>query len=158
MDVAEAPDGGTEFDFWIGEWDVQWESDGEGARGTNRVSRILDGRVILEEFDGRPGTPLRGMSVTTYDPVAGWVQTWVDSQGNHWHFAGGIEDGRMILRTSGFQDQRPVQLLMVWDDIRPDAMTWRWERSLYGGRGWETLWRLKYVRRHLGPPFQRRAG
>lgn len=38
---------GTELDFWLGEWDVTWE----GGHGTNRLSRILRDRVILEEFD-----------------------------------------------------------------------------------------------------------
>lgn len=129
MNIAGAPDGGNELDFWMGEWDVEWETDGERSRGTNRVSRILDQRVILEEFDGRPGTSLRGLSVTTHDPVAGWVQTC--------------------------QNERPVLLRMVWDDIRSDGLTWRWERSLDGGRGWETLWRLEYRRRRPGPSIAR---
>ena len=34
-----------QFDFWLGEWDVSW---GEGQGGTNRVDKILDGKVIRE--------------------------------------------------------------------------------------------------------------
>jgi hypothetical protein len=48
------------LDFWVGEWDGRWE----GGSGTNVISAAHDGTVILERFDGRPGTALRGISVS----------------------------------------------------------------------------------------------
>jgi hypothetical protein len=37
----------TQFDFWLGEWDCTWAEDGKGS---NRVERILDGKIIQENF------------------------------------------------------------------------------------------------------------
>ncbi|HXH98431.1 MAG TPA: hypothetical protein VNH40_14580, partial [Gaiellaceae bacterium] len=66
-----------EFDFWLGSWNVRWADD---AHGRNTVRKILDDRVVHEDFDGRPGTTLRGTSVSVFDESAGlWRQTWVDN-------------------------------------------------------------------------------
>ena len=55
-----------DLDFWVGEWDARWD----GGHGTNTVTSELDGAVILERFDGRPGTTLRGLSVSVFDARA----------------------------------------------------------------------------------------
>ncbi len=129
-----------DFDFWLGEWDVRWDED---RCGTNVVELTLDGRVVLEQFDGRPGTQLRGMSVSVYDDREDvWRQTWVDSEGNYLQFAGGFKDGVMDLR--GERDGYAVR--MQWRDIRHDALTWLWQRSL-DDESWVTSWELRYRRR-----------
>ena len=132
--------GADAFDFWLGRWKVRW---GEDAEGTNEIERILDGRVIEERFDGRPGTELRGQSVSVYDEDEGlWRQTWVDSQGGFLSFEGLFREGVMELR--GEDDGEPRR--MLWRDIERDSLTWLWERSGDGGATWETLWRLDYAR------------
>ena len=134
-----------QFDFWIGDWDVTW---GEGQRGRNRIEAILDGAVLLEQFDGSPGTQLRGMSVSVYRAQPGeWHQTWVDNQGSYWTFAGGYANGRMTLATDDVRDSRPVKLRMVWHNISAQALDWNWERSDDGGRTWHVIWQLHYTRR-----------
>jgi len=66
----------NQFDFWLGDWDVAWGDDG---KGTNRVERILDGKIIQEKFSA---PDLQGMSVSSYDPERNlWCQTWVDNNG-----------------------------------------------------------------------------
>lgn len=132
--------GDRDFDFWIGRWRVRW---GDGAEGTNVVSKIFDGRVIVEQFDGRPGIGLQGLSVSVYDATEGaWRQTWVDSDGNYIPFTGGMRGNAMDLR--GDRAGEPVR--MLWRDIRPDSLRWLWERSPNGGSSWETLWELRYER------------
>ena len=129
----------ADFDFWLGSWRVNW---GDDAWGTNQIRKILDDRVILEEFDGRPGTTLRGFSLSTYDAEAGlWHQTWVDDQGLHLQFEGGFAGAEMKLL--GEREGEPYR--MRWCEIRTDALTWLWERQTASGR-WETLWRLAYER------------
>lgn len=129
-----------EFDFWLGSWDVSWA---DGARGRNVVRKILSGRVVLEEFDGRPGTPLRGTSVSVFDHDAGvWRQTWVDNQGNYLDFAGSFRRGVMDLRRDGGR----FAYRMRWLDIERDSVTWLWERRAPDARRWTTLWRLAYAR------------
>ena len=131
----------TDFDFWLGDWNVSWNGDKEGS---NRVEKVLGGKVVLEQFDGRPGLDFQGMSVSTYvEQLDRWRQTWVDSEGTYMDFVGGRVDGTMDLRM-----QRGDQLYrMLWHDLEPDALTWNWERSDDDGATWELLWQLAYSRR-----------
>lgn len=138
-----------QLDFWIGTWRARWkDAEGREQEGTNRIEATLDGCVIVEHFDGRPGTPLRGTSVSTYDRTAGrWKQTWVDNTGGYLDFAGGREGDRMILSRSTVRDGKPVQSRMVFEDITPTAFTWLWQSSRDDGRTWQTNWRIEYTRR-----------
>ena len=60
MDTSPA----TQFDFWLGAWDVTWGADGAG---TNHVTRILDEKIVQENFDG--GIPPRFERCLTLDNV-----------------------------------------------------------------------------------------
>ncbi len=143
MDRGTSPE--RQFDFWLGEWDVSW---GEGQQGANRIDKILDGKVIREQFDGNPAISFRGMSLSVYDAGAElWRQTWVDTEGNYWAFTGGFEDGRMTLSTEVEADGKLVQLRMVFFNIADDQLDWHWERSEDGGRNWELRWHIHYRRR-----------
>jgi hypothetical protein len=133
-----------QFDFWLGEWNVTW---GDHGKGTNNVRAILDDHVILENFDGTPTMPLRGMSVSTYDRSLGqWQQTWVDNQGSYLDFVGGFKDGEMVLRREARIGGAVVLQRMVWYNISPDEMDWNWERSDDRGGTWSVLWKIHYVR------------
>jgi len=132
------------FDFWLGEWVVSWD---EGGQGVNRIDKILDGKVIREQFDGRPDMPFRGMSLSVYDPRSElWRQTWVDNDGNYWAFHGRFQDGRMTLSTEVDVEGKPVLLRMVFYNIEADELDWNWERSEDGGRTWDLRWHIHYTR------------
>jgi hypothetical protein len=133
------------LDFWIGTWDARWD----GGHGTNVVTAELGGAVILERFDGRPGTELEGLSVSVFDrELEQWRQTWVDSQGGYLDFTGGVgEDGVFELR----HEKRGaggdvVPFRMRFTEIEPDGFVWLWERGEEGGR-WSVQWRIDYTRR-----------
>jgi hypothetical protein len=144
-DTAAAVIGAREFDFWLGDWDVTW---GDNQRGRNKVEAILDGAVILEQFDGQAASPLRGMSVSVYHPGrAEWRQTWVDNQGSYWAFAGGFAEGRMTLGTDEVRSGQAVKLRMQWHNIEANAFDWHWQRSEDGGQTWQVLWAIRYTRR-----------
>ncbi len=53
----------------------------------------------------------------------------------------------MVLVHSREVEGRTVFLRLVWSAIRPDSMTWEWQRSDDMGETWRTLWQLDYVRR-----------
>lgn len=135
----------SQFDFWLGTWDLTW---GDGLRGSNRIERALDGHVVRENFDGRPGTPLQGLSVSTYDAASGlWRQTWVDNAGSYLDFSGGMSGEQMILTREATIDGRPARQRMVWLNIAADSLDWHWDRSEDGGATWQTLWALHYERK-----------
>ena len=145
VELAAEPAELAEFAFWIGEWDLTWGEDGR-EKGTNRIRAILDGKVILEEFDGAPAIDFRGKSFSAYDPTRGWVQTWVDSAGGYLDFCGGMQGARMILSRQFEQDGQTIYQRMVWYNIQADELDWNWERSA-DSRNWQVLWKIHY-RRH----------
>ncbi len=132
----------TQFDFWLGEWDCTWGKDGKGS---NQVLRIMDGRVIQENFSA---PDLKGMSVSVYDPGRQvWRQTWVDNNGSYLDFTGTFEGGKMILVRDAIVGGEACKQRMVWYNIETGRFDWNWERSDDGGQTWCTLWQIKYVRK-----------
>lgn len=137
--------GTHEFDFWVGEWDLTWA---DGGTGVNRITRELDSCVVVERFDGRPSTPLVGMSVSTYRPADGvWRQTWVDNSGAYLDFEGGFADGKMILSRETVRNGETVKQRMVWHNIAEDSFDWNWEMSKDGGETWNVAWAIRYERK-----------
>ena len=132
----------TQFDFWLGEWDCTW---GENERGSNHVLRIMDGKVIQENFSA---PDMQGISVSVYDAERKlWCQTWVDSSGSYLDFTGGFEDGKMILVRDAIVKGEACKQRMVWYNIAESQFDWNWERSDDGGKTWRILWQIKYKRR-----------
>jgi hypothetical protein len=131
-----------QFDFWLGTWDVQW---GEEGRGTNRIERILDGKIIQENFTA---PDLIGMSVSSYDKERGlWCQTWVDNSGGYLDFTGKLEGEKMILTRDAIVKGQTCKQRMVWFDIQADRFEWNWERSDDDGKTWRVLWNIHYTRK-----------
>lgn len=85
--------------------------------------------MIVERFES-PELQGRSISVRTQDGT--WRQTWADSNGSYLQFAGGREGDEFVLRNETHR--------MRFADIRPDALTWLWERT-----DGELLWRIDYA-------------
>jgi hypothetical protein len=134
-----------ELDFWVGDWDLTY---GDGKKGRNRITKILDGCVILEEFSGAPGVALDGKSFSTFDRTAGrWKQTWVDSSGAYLDFIGSTDGGHQVFsREAATRDGRKFVQRMIFLDVKPESLTWLWQRSDDGGKSWKTMWEIKYER------------
>jgi len=134
---------GSELDFWLGSWRARWE----GGEGTNTITRELDGKVVVERFEGRPSMELTGYSVSVFDAEADlWRQTWVDDQGSYFALTGGAEGDTFVLRVSTVHGGVPVELRMVFYEIGVDSFRWLWERSVDAGATWSTAWEIDYMR------------
>lgn len=132
----------TQFDFWLGEWNCTWGDDG---RGTNHVVRIMDGKIIQENFSA---PDLKGMSVSAYDAERNvWCQTWVDNSGSYLDFTGGFENGKMMLVRDAVVKGEKCKQRMIWYHIEADQFDWNWERSDDGGVNWRVLWQIHYKRK-----------
>lgn len=134
-----------QFDFWLGDWDLSW---GDNKTGTNHVHTILDGRVIMENFDGQPSMPLKGISVSTYDAnLRKWRQTWVDNQGSYIDLAGEYQGAQMLLTTEDLSVGKPQKLRMIFYNITPDTFDWNWESFDESSNSWMLRWKIHYQRR-----------
>lgn len=140
--------GCSQFDFWIGEWNLTWTSkDGKPETGENRVSKILGGCVIREEFSRGKGE-FTGMSVSAFSPgTQQWKQTWVDNGGGYLDFVGEFTHNRMVLQRKANREGKEFLQRMQWYNITTNTLDWNWERSDDNGTTWVLLWRIHYERK-----------
>jgi tetratricopeptide (TPR) repeat protein len=133
-----------QFDFWVGEWDVQ--SNGQQA-GTNKIERILDGCVLLENWtSARGGT---GKSFNFYTAAAGkWQQTWVDSTGQVLNLNGEYRDNalRFAGETRAGDGSKTLHRLVFFNQ-GAERVRQLWEQSTDEGKTWNVVWDGLYIRR-----------
>lgn len=144
---------GTEFDFWVGNWDLNWEyPDGSAGHGKNTIEKTLDGKVIQENFealDQGPYNGFKGSSLSVFNPNSNtWHQAWADNQGGYFNFIGDVSSGQRIFSTTRVQpDGQEIISRMRFYDIKDQSLTWDWEQSTDGGETWTLSWRIFYQRR-----------
>ena len=134
-----------QFNFWVGEWNLTW---GKNGKGTNTIRKILNNKIIEENFNGTPSIPLIGRSYSAYDKNTGkWKQTWVDNSGSYLDFSGEFKDGKMSLSRKLIVKGKPVIQRMVWHSITKNAFIWNWESSSDNGKTWKINWKISYKRK-----------
>jgi len=153
--AASAPAAATQaadlFDFWVGEWALSWRNaDGTPGTGRNRITKILDGTVIQEEFEtlsGEAPPMLKGRSLSVLSQGV-WRQAWADNQGGFFAFTGQVDGDKRIFITAprASKDGKTVLQRMVFHAITPKSLTWDWESSDDGGQRWTLQWRALYSR------------
>ncbi len=135
----------SEFDFWIGDWDVH-TTDGTYA-GSNKISKTERGCVLLERWTGKSGGT--GMSINYLDGASGqWVQNWRAAGGSQIDIRGGMTDDGMLLlgkihylTNSTTQDFRGLWTLL------PDGRVRQFfEQSNDGGETWAPWFEGFYTR------------
>ena len=137
----------SQFDFWVGDWDVR-DPSGQIA-GRSRVSKILDGCVIFEEWTGLgEGRGFDGKSVSSYrSSEAGWRQTWVDNSGKHVDLRGGSpRTGFMSLNGEVIRSGRRLLTRLSWT-AEANGVRQVFESSEDAGATWKTVFELRYARR-----------
>jgi hypothetical protein len=89
---CEGLEHGTDFDFWLGRWEVRMP-DGT-LIGTNTISKRDGGCSIQERWEGAGGST--GTSVTFFVPSRGeWRQVWTGSGGTLFDITGMAGNGTM---------------------------------------------------------------
>jgi hypothetical protein len=133
-----------QFDFWVGEWRVLNPA-GRPA-GTSRITAILDGCALLEEWTGAGGNT--GKSLNFYDRAArAWTQTWIDNGGQPLRIKGGLRDGRMVMEAEHSDSTGRVTVERItWTPIARDTVRQHWERSTDGRKTWVGSFDGRYVR------------
>jgi hypothetical protein len=132
--VCTAPEY-RQFDFWIGDWDAFDVDKPSTPVARTRVERILDGCVLLEDYQAANGS--HGESFSIYDASRKvWHQSWVTNRGRLLVIEGSLENGAMTL-SGADQDAAGRQRLVrgtwkpVSGGVRETAVT-----SLDGGKTW----------------------
>ncbi len=132
-----------QFDFWIGEWAPQ---NPQGLTvGTSSIQLILNDCVIFENWNTPQGG---GKSFSLWDARDGkWHQTWVDTRGGITHYAGGLEDNKMVLVAETISPTGQKGLTrMTYSKLADGSVRQHGEGSGDGGKTWATVYDFKYVR------------
>jgi hypothetical protein len=143
------------LDFWVGDWTAEWEQNGRKGTGTNRITRDEYGScVITERFRIDDGS-FNGFSISTYTAGAQkWRQTWMDDQGGYIDLVGGPVSGSdhiFMLETKRASETAPYQR-MIFQDVKQDSFTWRWQRRGNADEPWQDQWVIRYRRKAAGAP------
>lgn len=110
---CEELEGFHRLDFWVGEWDVRM---GDRQVGTNRITKILNGCAVREEWTGAAGG--EGQSLFYYLPSSDeWKQVWVTSTATR---VGGVKEKALVATLDDgslqFQGQIPDSEGTLWYD------------------------------------------
>lgn len=146
-----------QLDFWVGKWDLvvsartaptsdQWAD----AKGHSEITRIIGGHGVAERFsaDG-PGPPWAGRSLSVWVASPGvWRQAWVDDGGSYITVSGGMRGAELVLEGEPrTKNGVTTKMRMVYGDITPTRLLWRWEQTTDDGRTWVTMMKIAYTRR-----------
>lgn len=139
------------YDFWVGKWEVTWkEKENAVGKGVNNVVKILDGKVIQENFAIHEGSGkgYLGTSLSVFNPGKNeWHQGYADNQGVYYNFVGAKDGDRYMFKTEPvMKDGNEIIQRMVFYDITKDALMWDWESTKDGGKNWNLNWRISYKR------------
>ncbi|HSN72966.1 MAG TPA: hypothetical protein VLT59_15725 [Steroidobacteraceae bacterium] len=159
------PEQALAFEFWIGDWQIEQRilrQDGTWielpARTT--VTRVLDGRALLERWQGEveffwfgmtAPAPMTGFSYRACDPQTNrWSIYWADSltPGIAAPYVGSFAAGRGEFFRDSPAEGRLSRI--SFSDIAPDSVFWALAISSDEGRTWTDVWTMK-MRRSVSP-------
>jgi hypothetical protein len=130
-----------ELDFWIGEWEVR-DATGQKVLGTSRITSILDGCALFEEWKGGRGH--EGKSFTLYEPqTKEWRQTYVDDTAAFHEYHGRWEGGAMRFL---WKQPDGTQTRMIFTPM-PDGTVRQLLEDSKDGTAWEQTFDGKYHRK-----------
>lgn len=140
----------SQFDFWIGDWDLTWS---DSLHGTNHVEKLFGNCTVHENFSN-PKTNYLGQSWSVYNSsYKQWQQTWIDNQGGYIALSGNVVGDSLILNTAernvpaSISSTGKMVNRMVYYNIKPDSFDWSWEASIDGGSTWKQNWLIHYKRK-----------
>lgn len=125
-----------EFDFWVGEWDVQV---GGQTVASSRIEKLLDGCVVQENW--MPPNVAGGKSWNFYNAqTKKWEQVWISS-GSVLKLEGGFSDGAMRL-----QGTRQAGIDRITFTPLPEHRVRQvWDLSTDGGKTWTVSFDGTYI-------------
>jgi hypothetical protein len=142
-----------QFDFWVGYWDV-YPTGKPALVAHSLIEKLYAGCAIRENWMPLSGTG--GGSLNNY--VADdkrWHQTWVDSSNSRAEFAGGLNNGKMVLLGywKGFNGPGQDGLVRMTYTANPDGSVRQFgEASTDHGLTWQPNFDFTYRKSSSPPP------
>jgi len=161
------PPESRQFDFWIGEWDVNLRIRGEdgtwpdaSVAAVARIYPVLGGKAVLELWDSEP---IVGFSLRWFDPEADRWRLWLNWPRPNRSGGSGLE-GRFHHGRGEFFGRRPgedggeVISRYTFSDITATSLRWDDAYSRDGGETWSHRWIMEFTRRGGEPSLPAGGG
>lgn len=167
--ASSLPPEARQFDFWIGEWDVNlrvrqddlsWE---DQIQAVAKVYPILNGKAVLELWsDDRP-SGIKGYSVRSFDPERNEWVLWLNWPGPNRSgsssLTGSFRHGRAEFFATGRNaDGEETISRYTFSDITPSSLRWDDAFSSDGGRTWRPNWIMEFTRTAAKPSLPPEGG
>jgi hypothetical protein len=135
-----------QFDFWVGEWAVT-DAGSKTPVGSSKVSSILKGCAVLEEWTGMQGG--NGKSLNFVNLATGkWEQQWTMDTGNSAHFIGGLMGKAMVIEGENVTPAgKTNRSRMTFTPQADGSVRQMGEISNDGGKSWTKSFDFIYQRR-----------
>lgn len=136
----------SEFDFWVGEWDVHVA--GGTFAGSNVIQRAERGCVLLENWTNASGGT--GSSINYVDKISGeWVQIWNDASGSQINIRGGLTDEGMLLTGTihYVANGKTAPFRGLWAPLPDGRVRQFFEESSNAGETWSPWFEGFYTRK-----------
>jgi tetratricopeptide (TPR) repeat protein len=138
----------SDFDFWLGDWDVRPRGQPGAPASRNTITKIHDGCVVLESYSAPSYT---GQSFNIYDRTRHqWNQTWVDKMGGLHVYWGEAREGNMYYEGEMPDPAAPtrrVKTRLTFFKIAADTVRQFSESTRDDGKTWTVNYDLIYTRR-----------
>ena len=138
--------GFSDFDFWVGEWEVFDSATGEKL-GEDIIQKIESGCLLLEHWKSVSGGT--GTSLNYYNPVTReWRQVWVSEGRYSIDIVGGIRSGSMVLEGSIYNFAGAVwDFRGNWTPRSDGSVHQLFEQFNHDSNEWATWFDRRYVRK-----------
>ena len=135
----------SEFDFWIGEWEVRIANG--GLAGHNEIRPEQHGCVLIENWTsatGGTGTSINYVDKTTDE----WVQVWNDASGSQINIRGGMtEEGMLLVGTIHYvASGTTAPFRGLWTPLEDGRVRQFFEQSSDEGETWAPWFEGFYAR------------
>jgi hypothetical protein len=102
-----------QFDFWLGDWDAFDADNPATPVARAKVTSILDGCVVHEDYQDTTGS--LGESFSIYDASRKvWHQTWVTNHGRLLIIEGSFENGKMFMTGVDYPNGKERHIRGTW--------------------------------------------
>ena len=136
----------SEFDFWLGDWDVHGSAG--GLAGTNTIAKEERGCVLIEKWTNSAGGT--GQSINYVDKITGeWVQVWNAEGGSQINIRGGMTDEGMLLvgTLHTISDGTTIPFRGLWTLLPDGRVRQFFEQSTDDGQTWTAWFEGFYTRK-----------
>lgn len=149
---CENNEGFSDWDFWVGDWNVYTNDEARRFQGTNSITRHYNNCLLKEDWKGAGGGG--GFSVNYYNPIKNeWRQVWV-ANGYSIDYAGGLDDnGSMVLEGTiyNYRQKTTNRFRGIWTPQKNGDVIQHFDVHNADDDTWNAWFEGRYVRKETDP-------